>query len=245
MRAEQDIGLYLNTVIKEGMYSSKHNLKFKMDTLFRAIDFTNRMVLDIGGGSGLYSFYAACRGAKKVVCLEPEAAGSSAGVTNKFYKLKKLLKQNNVELKRVTFQALEPAGETFDVILLHNSVNHLDETACINLLRESKSRTVYQEIFSKIYLLSNKGAKLIICDCSRYNIFALLNIRNPFAPTIEWHKHQPPEVWANLLGEVGFVNPKIRWSSFGRLRNWGKSLIGNKFIAYFFKSHFCLTMEKL
>ena len=186
---------------------------------------------------------ATCRGAKKVVCLEPEAEGSSSGVTDKFHKLNKLLERNNVELKPVAIQALESEGETFDVILLHNSINHLDETACINLLRESKSKAVYQEIFSKIYSLSNKGAKLIICDCSRYNFFALFKIRNPFAPTIEWHKHQAPEVWANLLGGAGFMNPKIRWSSFNTLRNWGRVLIGNKLMAYFLTSHFCLTMD--
>ena len=244
MRTEQDIDFYLHTIIKEGLYSSKGNLQFQMDTLFRGIDFKNKRVLDIGGGIGLYSFYAACRGAKKVVCLEPEAEGSSSKVTDKFHKLSKLLELNNVALKTVTLQAFEPEDETFDIILLHNSINHLDETACINLQRDSNSKAVYQEIFAKIFSLSNKGAKLIICDCSRYNFFAMFKIRNPFAPTIEWHKHQAPEVWAILLGEAGFRNPKIRWSSFNRLRNWGRVLFGNRLMAYFMTSHFCLTMDK-
>nr|BAJ06976.1 hypothetical protein [uncultured bacterium] len=244
MTKEQGIDLYLNTVIKEGLYSNKGKLAFKMDTLFKGIAFTNKRILDIGGGFGLYSFYAAFRGAKKVVCLEPEAEGSSSSVIDKFHKLKNLLKCNNVELRPLTLQAFEAKGETFDVILLHNSINHLDETACINLLRESKAKAVYRELFSKIYSLSNKDAKLIICDCSRYNFFSLFKIRNPMAPTIEWHKHQAPKVWANFLGEVGFMNPRIRWSSFNRLGNWGRILIGNKFVAYFLVSHFCLTMDK-
>lgn len=244
MRTAQDIDFYLNTVIKEGLCSSKGRLQFHMNTLFEGIDFKNKKVLDIGGGSGLYSFYAAIRSAKNVVCLEPEAEGSSSAATDKFHKLRELLERNNVELRPITIQAFEPEGETFDVILLHNSINHLNETACINLLRESKSKAVYQEIFSKIYSLSSKGAKLIICDCSRYNFFTLFKIRNPFAPTIEWHKHQAPEVWANVLGEVGFVKPKIRWSSFNALRNWGRVLTGNKLVAYFLTSHFCLTMDK-
>lgn len=242
--AEQDMDLYLTTVIREGLYSSKGKLQFEMDTVFRGIDLQNKSFLDIGGGSGLYSFYAAYQGAKKVVCLEPEAEGSSSAVTDKFNKLSKRLERDNVALERVTLQAFEPEGETFDVILLHNSINHLDERACINLLRESKSKAVYQEIFSKIYALSNKGATLIICDCSRYNFFALLRIRNPFVPKIEWHKHQAPEVWASLLGEARFVNPKIRWLSFNTLRNWGRVLTGNKLVAYFLTSHFCLTMDK-
>jgi hypothetical protein len=215
-----------------------------MDTLFAGIDLKNKMVLDIGGGAELYSFYAASRGAKKVICLEPEADGSMSGVKEKFQNLKDHLECNNVELTPIILQALEPEGGTFDVILLHNSINHLDEAACINLLWESESRSVYQDIASKIYSVSNNGAILIICDCSRYNFFPLLKIRNPFAPTIEWHKHQAPEIWADLFGDIGFVNPKIRWTSFDQLRNWGIVLTGNKLMAYFLRSHFCLTMDK-
>jgi len=244
MRTEQDIDLYLKTMTKMGLKSTKNNLKFLMCTLFRDIDFKNKRVLDIGGGYGLYSFYASCSGAKKVVCLEPEAEGSSSGVTDKFHKLNKHLKRNNVVLKPLTLQAFETEGDTFDVILLLDSINHLNETACVNLLKHSKSKAIYQEIFSKIYSLSGEGAKLIICDCSRYNFFALFKLRNPFAPTIDWHKHQSPALWAKLLREVGFINPKIRWSSFSRLRNWGKVLFGNKLMAYFLKSHFYLIMDK-
>jgi len=232
-------------VIKEGLYSSRDNLRFQMDMLFRGINFKNKSVLDIGGGIGLYSFYSACSGAKKVVCLEPEHEGSSSSAIDTFNKLHKLLKCNNVTLKPATLQAFEPEGEKFDIILLHDSVNHLNETACITLLSESRAKAVYKELFSKIYSLSSKDAKLIICDCSRYNFFALLKTRNPFAPTIEWHKHQSPQVWANLLGEVDFINPGIKWSSFNRLRNWGRILIGNKLMAYFLTSHFYLTMDKL
>lgn len=244
MLMEQNVELYLNTMVKERIYPSKGNLSFNMDSLFGDIDFKNMKVLDIGGGSGLHSFYAACSGAKEVVCLEPESEGSALGVNEKFKKLNRLLLLDNVVLEPATLQAFESHGEAFDIILLHNSINHLDETACINLLKADCSKIIYKELFSKIYSLSNKGAKLIICDCSRYNFFALLKIHNPFAPSIEWHKHQAPEVWANLLAEVGFVNSKIRWSSFNRLRHVGRVLLGNKLMAYFLRSHFCLTMDK-
>ena len=75
MKTEQDINLYLNTIVKEGLYSSKSRLKFQMDMLFRGVDLKDKKVLDIGGGYGLFSLYAASRGAKKVICLEPEADG--------------------------------------------------------------------------------------------------------------------------------------------------------------------------
>ncbi len=77
-----------------------------------------------------------------------------------------------------------------------------------------------------------------------YNFFALLKIRNPFAPKIEWHKHQAPEVWAKMLDCVGFVNPIVRWSSFNRFGSLGRVLIGNKLMAYFLISHYCLSAVK-
>jgi SAM-dependent methyltransferase len=244
MKTGQGIEAYLDAVINERFYSRKGRLQYHMETVFEGIDFKNKRVLDIGGGGGLHSFYAASCGASKVVCLEPDAEGSSSGVSDRFHRLEELLEHSDVELKLATLQTWEPEGQTFDVILLHDSINHLDEEACTNLLRDSRSKAVYHKILSKIYSLSSKGAKLVICDCSRQNFFALLKIHNPFAPTIEWHKHQAPEVWARLLSEIGFVNPRVKWSSFNASRNWGRVLMGNRLVAYFLRSHFCLTMDR-
>lgn len=235
---------YVDIMVAQGLFSNKGNLQFQLDSTFGGTDFKNKRVLDIGGGFGLYSFYAALRGAREVVCLEPEGEGSSSSAIQEFQRLRTLLECDNVELKPTTIQGFDATGELFDVILLYNSINHLDEAACISLLKEPRSRDIYRELVSKIYSLANKDAKLIVCDCSRYNFFGLLNIRNPIAPTIEWHKHQAPEVWAGLLGEAGFKNPRIRWSSLNRLRNAGRILVGNKLMSYFLTSHFCLTMDK-
>ena len=235
---------YFSAIIKEGLYPNRGNLQFHLKTLFKNIVLKNRRVLDIGGGSGLHSFYAACMGAKEVVCLEPETEGSHSGIGAKFRKLGGLLGYDQVKFEPVTFQAFEPAGKQFDIILLHNSINHLDETACINLLNDEAFKAIYLNMCSKLNSLAGSGAKLIVSDCSRYNFFALLRINNPFAPTIEWHKHQAPEVWLRLLGQAGFINPRIRWTSFNSLRSPGRVLLGNKLLSYFLRSHFCFTMEK-
>ena len=162
----------------------------------------------------------------------------------KFRKLGGILGYNHIRFEPLTFQAFESMGKQFDIILLHNSINHLDETACINLLNSEAAKAIYLNMFSKLSLLASGGATLIVCDCSRYNFFALLRIKNPFAPTIEWPKHQAPEIWVDLLSQVGFVNPRIRWTSFNTLRSPGKTLLGNKLVSYFFRSNFCFTMEK-
>lgn len=244
MPAKPNLDNYLSAAIKEELYPDRGNLRFHLETLFKNIVLENRCLLDIGGGSGLHSFYAACMGAQEVVCLEPETEGGRSGMGAKFRKLSRLLGYDQVRFEPVTFQAFESQGKQFDVILLRNSINHLDETACINLLNSEAAQAVYMNIFSRLNSLARSGSKLIVCDCSRYNFFALLKIRNPFASTIEWHKHQAPEVWVNLLGQVGFINPRIRWTSFNTLRSPGRILLGNRLLSYFLRSDFCFTMEK-
>jgi len=239
------IDRYFSVMIQAGLYSFKGRLQFYLRRLFEDMSFENKRFLDIGGGNGIFSFYAACMGAKEVICLEPEAEGSSLVGSIEFKKvLSHLPFLDQVRLEHTTIQSFESCGRMFDVILLHGSVNHLDENACINLLHDENSRRIYRAIFSKISSISNIGAKIIIYDCSRYNIFPLLKVKNPFAPNMEWHKHQSPKLWAALLSEAGFCNPKIRWMSFNVLRSPGKLFLGNKLMSYFITSHFFLRMEK-
>jgi hypothetical protein len=143
-----------------------------------------------------------------------------------------------------TVQSFEPGDSRFDVVMLHNSINHLDEDACIHLRDDESARGTYHAILAKVGSLAECGAKLVVRDCSNYNFFALLGVRNPLAPQIEWHKHQAPGVWAALLMEVGFRNPRVKWLSYNRLYSAGKVLMGNRLVSYFLGSDFCLTMTK-
>lgn len=75
---------------------------------------------------------------------------------------------------------------------------------------------------------------------------------NPFAPAIEWRKHQFPEFWSNILSHYGFINPKILrdldveayFSSFSGLRKISSLLFGNQFAYYFLTSAFLLVMDR-
>ncbi len=104
---------------------------------------------------------------------------------------------------------------------------------------------MFNIIFNKMNKLAKKGADLIIGDCSRYNFFDLLKIKNPFVPAIEWYKHQTPETWIELLMKPEFIfqNPKIRWQSFNSTRRWGSFLFGNKLASYFLSSYFYINMK--
>lgn len=235
---------YFEVVTQKNMYSNHKNLQFHMNAIFDGTEFSNKQILDIGGGKGLYTFYSASRGAKHVISLEPEGDGSNDGVHQLFNDVNQTLNLDNVELQAKTLQQFNPGSTYFDLILMHNSINHLDEDACENLKHDPKAQATYLELFRRIYDMAAPGARLIVCDCSRYNAWAFLKLRNPFAPSIEWTKHQSPKLWARLLKQAGFQTPRIRWSTFNRLGAPGRLLLGNKIMAFFLRSHFCLTMEK-
>ena len=235
---------YLAAAVAEGLYRNPRNLGFYLKNLFSGISLQGRTALEIGGGSGLVSFYMRCAGAAEVICLEPEAAGSTSGATGMFKRLSDRLNIDQVSLENTTFQEYEPEGQVYDIIVLHNSINHLDEDACVALRRDPEAKQRYRSIFEKLGRPSGTGAKLVITDCGRLNAFAMLKIRNPIVSSIEWHKHQEPAYWAELLTEVGFENPRIRWPSFNTLRTAGDILLGNRVASFFLTSHFILTMTK-
>ena len=101
---------------------------------------------------------------REVVCLEPGAEGSSSGVLEKFKKLHLGLKDKcQVKLVSTKLQNFDPNDKKFDIILLHNSINHMDEKACINLKYDSQALEIYRMIFQKLSNLASNGAKLIVC----------------------------------------------------------------------------------
>lgn len=238
---------FYDLAINRKMYSNKSNLKFRLKYIFDKVDLTNKKVLDVGGGAGLLTFYAAVEGAKKVVCLEPEFDGSKSNMIKKFNEFKSALSTTfPIEHLPLTLQSYvkQAPDNEYDVIILHNSINHLNEEACINFKRDVRSYNIYKRIFIEVYKKVSTGGKLIVADCSSENFSNAIGAKCYFNPTIEWHKHQRPETWIKLLEEIGFRNPKIAWSTPNRLGKAGRVIMGNSFMSYLTQSHFKFTMEK-
>lgn len=235
---------YFQNIKKLKLTKSTIGLNAYLEGLFKEIVLNERTVLDIGAGAGIYSCYMAMNGAREVVSLEPEIEGSKNNYISNFEKLKKGLDLNNVFLKPVTFQSFENEDKKFNTILLHYSINHLDENACINLKKSSEAQKIYEEIFNKLYLISNNDANIIIADCSNKNFFNSLGIKNPFVPAIEWHKHQSPEEWIKILEKVGFKNFRIEWVAPWQLGKVGNFFLGNKICSFFIHSHFIVYAKK-
>src|SRR5688572_13867729 len=87
MQAVDNLDNYFRTMLDERLFSNERNLRFHHRQLFDGVNLADADVLDIGSGAGLNGFYAACRGARDVVCLEPEVNGSTAGVRGKFLRI--------------------------------------------------------------------------------------------------------------------------------------------------------------
>ena len=238
-----NVEVFFDIIIANRFYSNKSRLAFKLQSFFGKIKFEGLNVLDIGGGYGLLSFYEAVNGAKKVICMEPAADGSSSGIIDIFNKIKTQLNINNVSLINNLFQNYI-FEEKFDLIIIHNSINHLNEVACINIQNNAVHYDEYKEYFSKINSMLNQDGHLIISDCSRYNFWKIVGLKNPFDPGIEWHKHQSPFLWSKLLTETGFKVTRIKWNSFNRFGNLGKILTGNIITSYFLTSHFTIYTSK-
>jgi len=202
-------------------------------------------MLDIGCGNGIYSLYALERGASYIVGLEPLLAGSDnikAGIANKL--AIEFGAHSGVNFLQNTLHDYisDMHEQVFDIVLLHNSVNHLDELNVAKLEKDTKARDLYRHLFCGLYDLVKPRGVLIITDCSRHNFWKYIGLKNPFAGSIEWGKHQSPYLWALILEEANFRSPYITWGGPMRLKGFGRVLFGNRIAAYFYNSFFRLAV---
>jgi SAM-dependent methyltransferase len=241
----EQVEKYFDAMVTTGLYPRPNNLRFFLEQIFHDLEFQNKRVLDIGGGSGFLSFFAASQGASEVICLEPELDGSTTGASQRFNSIVQHHGFGACRLVPQTFQdyCLGKPG-LFDIVILHASINHLDEDACIRLQVSADARRRYQRIFADIAGMSAPGAHIVMTDVSPLNFFLAIRCKNPVARSIEWHKHQTPETWIELLREVGYSDPETEWLTFNSLRGIGKFFLGNRYASYFLTSDFVVRMKK-
>lgn len=211
---------------------------------FAPLNLEGKTVLDVGSGIGWASYFAAASGAKRVVSVEPEAAGSRSAMLETAEAIRDELGFRGIV--EIVPRTIQEAGlnETFDVVLMVNSINHLNEDACTKLLTDPTAWAFYSDLMGDIAGLCAPAGQLLVTDCTNRNLFGDLGMRSPLTPTIEWEKHQPPQVWARLLSEVGFGNPQIAWTPHARLGILGSLLAAHPALAYVANSHFRLLMTR-
>lgn len=209
-----------------------------LEWCFREIDFRNKIVLDIGGGNGIHSFYARYKGAKRSVNLEPFSAGStefnfdSMNIKDKLY----------IEVLDKPIQEFK-SKERFDVIIMHDSINHLNESIFEGIHLSEKKFNSYKKIMNSVVSFLNPSGVIIISDCARRNFWGDIGLKSPFAPSIDWHLHQSPKLVLKLF-EDHRLKANLRWSPFKRFGFFGRLISRLGFLpSYFMQSHFNLILK--
>jgi SAM-dependent methyltransferase len=237
-----DTALFGQLAMRHAGYKSPERALFRARQTFEHLDLAGKSLLEIGAGPGVFSAYAVVMGARWVAALEPEAAGSARGAAAAIRLMQQGLGAANFEVRSETIQDYDSQGRLFDLVLLYNSVNHLDEHACATLLESEASKEAYRAVFGRVARLMTPGARLVIADCSRHNFFPMLGLKNPLARSIEWHKHQTPCTWDELLRPLGFARERLTWYSYYPLRHFGR-MLANRAASFFINSHFRLVLR--
>jgi cyclopropane fatty-acyl-phospholipid synthase-like methyltransferase len=210
------------------------------DFLFSGVPLLGAHVLEVGCGTGAWAIWAALHGADHVVGIEPGADGSSQGTLDRLRSsIMELGLESRIQARAAFLHELPMPERPYDVVVMYNVINHLDEEAVIVLDRDQSALARYIDLLKDLRSRMRFGGWLIIADCGRDNFWVRLGLQSPFVPSIEWHKHQNPRTWISVLDQAGFRTMDLRWSP---LQPFTK-LTANRFVQYLTCSHFVLRLQ--
>ncbi len=235
---------FFDVAVRSNAYTKPGRLRTFLNYIFEGVSFQERNVLDVGGGTGLLTIWAAVNGAS-AVCLEPESAGATQNVRKVFERMKGEISSNlqaSISPEYVQ-DYLASCDRKFDVIVMANSINHIAEKECSTLLENESSRKAYITFFEQAKSHLNPGGLLIVTDCDRKNFFGDLGFRSPVMPSIDWSIHQSPTTWGGLMEQAGLRVTSIKWTTPNFLGSLGQALLGNRVAAYFLFSHFRVVAQ--
>lgn len=201
----------LEHVAKQVGFRSLKRYRNRAGSLFKGISLEGIRMLDVGCGSGTLALWAAIHNAEFVLGIEPETEGSTSGTLQEFQNIIDTLNLNDrVEAKNIFMQNLPQPEKSFDIIMMYNVINHIDEDAVQILHFDPKAQSTYQQLLTPLHDLLAPDGWLIIADCGRKNFWNTLGKNSPLAPSIEWEKHQQPKTWIKLFNQIGFRLHDVR-----------------------------------
>ena len=115
--------------------------------LFQGVSLQAASVLDVGCGTGTWAIWAAMNGAATSVGIEPEADGGKQGTLESFRRnIRTLDLEGQVEAYSSTLQNFSPHHRKFDVVVMYNVINHLDEDAVTTLHKNQRMALRYVDL---------------------------------------------------------------------------------------------------
>jgi cyclopropane fatty-acyl-phospholipid synthase-like methyltransferase len=223
-------------------YRSPARYRARGEHLFSGVNLLGRSLLEVGCGRGAWAIWAALHGAKRVVGIEPEADGSRRDQLAEFrHAVDALAISDVVAASGCKLEELPASFGYHDVVVLYDVINHLDEWAVQRLHHDSAAWAKYLLILRMLRDKVTAGGTVIVADCARANLWPQLGMSNPFAPTIEWQKHQNPKLWMDLFRSAGFRVLDCRWSPLFPLGR----VSSNRAVHYCTISHFVLRFRRV
>jgi 2-polyprenyl-3-methyl-5-hydroxy-6-metoxy-1,4-benzoquinol methylase len=221
-----------------GGYASGQRYRVRGQFLFNGVQLSGAHILEVGCGKGAWSLWAALHGAERVVAIEPEAHGSTSNSLMALQQTIGLLGlKDKIFASGHYLQELLQPERPYDVVVMYDVINHLDEEAVVSVHCNPVALDRYVSIFSNLRRQIQPGGWLIVADCGRDNFWNQLGLRSPIATSIEWHKHQNPQVWIEVLNKANFKFHDLRWSPLQPFPTW----TCNWFVQYLTCSHFVLS----
>lgn len=218
-------------------FKTADRYRARSNFLFNGIKLAGSSVLDVGCGKGAFAIWAGLKGATRVLGIEPETDGSTAGTLQQFENaIKNSSLCDVIQARSCLLEDLETGDGPFDVVMMYQVINHINEEAVIRLHNDSDAVDSYLRSLRHLRSLMNTGSIVIVADCDKRNFWNDIGLRNPLMPTIEWEKHQPPYVWEKLFSKSGFKLNDLRWSPMYPLGH----LSSNWSLHYFTISHFTM-----
>jgi len=216
-------------------YKSPARYVARAKFVFETLELKDKRVLDVGCGKGGLVAWAALQGAGFALGLEPEEDGVVAGSYATLEKVISTLSLDTVEISRSTLDAY-PFSERFDIVILYNVINHLNEHAVVDLHSNPHSHNIFLGIARKIRSVTAANGIVILADAARSNLWGDLGVKSPFARTLQWRKHQNPSTWRALFESIGFRTLDLRWSQHYLLKKWSSNFL----MRYMTSSHFVM-----
>ena len=233
---------FFEICVETGVSSSIKNSRFQFKQIFKNINLNNKSILDIGGGSGYLSFYCMLKGAKSAVCLEPGEDGVNLEKNASF----ETFDENfNYEIDYLNEKIEEyHSNQKFDVIILHNSINHLVECDCKNLNHNIDAKKKIMKTIEKISFLANYNSLLLIVDNSGYHFFQNFGLEHhPLIPHVGFHDHESPSFWIKLIEHYKYKFLSKDYITPNPLSFFGKIIFNNCLSSYFLGFPFRLIFK--
>ena len=212
--------------------------------IFKDIDLKNKKIMDLGGGNGRASFFALSESPSCTSCVvDPLTEGSNNLMLEQFNYIKKKFAEDRIKFHQDFIDSLLKP-EIFDIVLMHNSINHIGEDIIEKILTNNESYNEYKKRIKPIFdRLTSKGI-LIVSDCGTFNFLGNLGFKNPIAPTINWKIHCEPNIWQKMIEGFGFRHIRTEWTARREFGNFGRKFLSNRICSYFLNSHFVSVYEK-